>query len=109
MTSRADDPDSDEDDVVAPSRTTTLDDNPALAGTVEQLAFAAWQKAAGIESLAENGPSWERFSAWWSAHATEFKTIRDVCAMAWAESSGNQLDEWWREIVASQPLQPRRP
>ena len=100
---REDDPDDPGADVVQ-SRTATIDDNPALACTVEQLAFAAWQKAAGIASLIESGPSWERFTAWWKAHATEFKTIRDVCAMAWAESSGYELDAWWRGIV-----QPRRP
>jgi hypothetical protein len=98
-----DDPDGDGADDVATSRTKTFNDNPALTCTVEQLAFAAWQRAAGASNLMESGPSWERFSAWWSAHATEFKTIRDVCAMAWAESSAHALDEWWRGIVASQP------
>lgn len=94
------------DDAVALSRTTTLDDNPAITCTVEQLAFAAWQKAAGIASLVESGPSWERFVVWWSAHATEFKTIRDVCAIAWAESSAHELEEWWRSIVTAQPHRP---
>jgi hypothetical protein len=101
----AEDDRDDSDDDVATSRTKTMDDNPALMCTVEQLAFAAWQKAAGIASLTESGPSWKRFSTWWNVHATQFKTIRDVCAMAWAASNGHEFDEWWRGVVASQ----RRP
>jgi hypothetical protein len=93
-------------DEITTSRTKTLDDNPTLTCTVEQLAFAAWQKAAGAASFVESGPSWERFSAWWSAHATEFKTIRDVCAIAWAESSAHELEEWWRGIVISRSQLP---
>jgi hypothetical protein len=92
--------------VPTPSRTKTLDDNPALVCTVEQLAFAAWQKAVGAGSLAESGPAWEHFSAWWRKHATEYTTIRDVCAMAWAESSAQALEEWWRSVVSSQPHRP---
>ena len=89
-----------------PSRTRTLDDNPRLTCTVEQLAFAAWQRAVGASSLAESGPSWEAFSAWWRKHATEYTTIRDVCSMAWAESSAKALEEWWRVVVAAQPRRP---
>jgi hypothetical protein len=89
-----------------PSRTRTLDDNPAIACTVEQLAFAAWQRAVGAGSLVESGPAWDQFSAWWRAHATEYTTIRDVCAMAWAESSAKALEAWWRSVVTAQPRRP---
>lgn len=92
-------------DRISMSRTKTVDDNPALTCTVEQLAFAAWQRAIGEASLVESGPSWERFSTWWRKHATQYSTIRDVCAMAWAESSARALEDWWRDVVA---LQPRR-
>lgn len=90
-------------DEPTPSRTKTREDNPAISCTVEQLAFAAWQRAVGAQSLAESGPEWDRFAAWWNKHATEYTTIRDVCAMAWAESSARALEEWWKSIVASQP------
>jgi hypothetical protein len=88
---------------ISMSRTKTVDDNPAISCTVEQLAFAAWQQAVGAPSLAETGPSWERFSTWWRKNATRYSTIRDVCAMAWAESSARALEEWWRDVVARQP------
>lgn len=84
-----------------PSRTRTVEDNPALSCTVEQLAFAAWQRAVSAQSLAESGPEWEAFSAWWRTHATQYTTIRDVCAMAWAESSARALEAWWHGVVAS--------
>jgi len=99
-----DDFDDDSVDDLVSSRTKTLDDNPSLTCTVEQLAFVAWQKAAGDSSLIENGSSWDRFSAWWRAHATRYSTIRDVCAMAWAESSAHELEKWWRSVVTSQPF-----
>jgi hypothetical protein len=84
-----------------PSRTRMVEDNPALTCTVEQLAFAAWQRAISAPSLTESGPAWEAFSAWWGKHATEYTSIRDVCAMAWAESSARALEEWWHGVVAS--------
>jgi hypothetical protein len=92
-----------------PSRTRTVEDNPALSCTVEQLAFAAWQRAVGAASLTESGPAWEAFSAWWGKHATEYTSIRDVCAMAWAESSARALEEWWHGVVASSQPSTRRP
>lgn len=76
-----------------PSRTRTVEDNPALSCTVEQLAFAAWQGAVGAPSLAESGPAWESFSTWWQKRAADYTSIRDVCAMAWAESSARALEE----------------
>jgi hypothetical protein len=88
---------------ITPTRIATLDDNPALACTLKQLTFAAWQKAAGGANLVESGPAWESFSTWWEANAGLYATVRDVCAMAWAESSARQLEAWWRDVVASQP------
>ncbi len=93
-------------DQISTSRTKTVDDNPAITCTVEQLAFAAWQRAVGEASLSESGPSWERFSAWWRRHATRYTTIRDVCAMAWAESSARALEDWWRDVVARHARRP---
>lgn len=92
-----------DDDPIATSRTKTVDDNPALTCTVEQLAFTAWQRAIGEHDLAESGRSWQLFSAWWHKNASRYSTIRDVCAMAWAESSARALDDWWRDVVAQSP------
>jgi hypothetical protein len=77
-----------------------MSDNPIITSTVFQLAFAAWQKAQGLDSLDPSGDSYERFDAWWCAQGG-FLSIKDACQRAW--NAGMGFDDWWKSIVDSQP------
>ena len=96
------------------------------ATNIKMFAFAAWQESRGASSLEESGPSWERFSSWWSTHygyiadvadedlavdAVELdywqgNTICEIAGRAWDEARRDRFTAWWTMVVANSKAKP---